>query len=87
MERKDIKFSRHAERRMKLYGISEEDVLNVLKNGKKETSEDGKLIFLHDIVEKFKYPVKVVTAHSDKGFVIISTYPFIKRRKNESKLR
>ena len=87
IEQKDIKFSRHAKRRMKLYGISEEDVLNVLRNGRRETSEDGKLTFLHDINEKFKYPVKVVTAHSDKGFVIISTYPFIKRRKNESKLR
>ena len=86
-EQKDIKFSRHAKRRMKLYGISEKDVLNVLKNGKRETLEDGKQIFLHDINEKFKYPVKVVTAHSDKGFVIISTYPFIKRRSNESKLR
>jgi len=73
---------------MKLYGISEEDVLNVLKNGKRETLEDGKQIFLHDINEKFKYPVKVIAAHgSDKGFVIISTYPFIKRSKNESKLR
>jgi hypothetical protein len=78
---KDIKFSRHAKRRMKLYGISEEDVLNVLRNGRRETSEDGKQIFLHDINEKFKYPVKVIAAHGDKGFVIISTYPFIKRKK------
>jgi hypothetical protein len=62
-------------------GISEEDVLNVLRNGRRETSEDGKQIFLHDINEKFKYPVKVIAAHGDKGFVIISTYPFIKRKK------
>jgi len=87
IEQKNIKFSRHAKRRMKLYGISEENVLNVLRNGRRETSEDGKLIFLHDINENFKYPVKVVTAHSDKGSVIITAYPFIKRRKNESKLR
>lgn len=86
-EEKDIKFSRHAKRRMKLYGISEKNVLNILRNGRRETSEDGKQIFLHDINEKFKYPIKVVAAHSDKGFFIISTYPFIKRRKNESKLR
>jgi len=58
-----------------------------MRNGKRETSEDGKLIFLYDINEKLKYPVKVVTAHSDKGFVVVSTYPFIKRRRNESKLR
>ena len=66
---------------MKLYGISKEDVLNVLRNGERETSEDGKLTCLHDINQKFKYPVKVVTAHSDEGFVIISAYPFIKRKK------
>jgi hypothetical protein len=42
VEEKDIKFSRHTKRRMKLYGISEEDVLNVLRNGRRETSEDGK---------------------------------------------
>ena len=81
VEEKDIKFSRHTKRRMKLYGISEEDVLNVLRNGRRETSEDGKQIFLHGINEKFKFPVKVIAAHGDKGFVIISTYPFIKRKK------
>jgi len=81
IEQKDIKFSRHAKRRMKLYGISKEDVLNVLRNGRKETSEDGKRFFLHDINEKFKYPIKVITAQSDKMLVIVSAYPLKKRRK------
>ena len=81
IKQKDTKFSRHAKRRMKLYGISEKDVLNVLTNGRKETSEDGKIFFLHDINEKFKYPVKVITVQSDKTLVIISAYPLKKRRK------
>jgi hypothetical protein len=81
IEQKDIKFSRHSKRRMKLYGISEEDVLNVLRNGRKETSGDGKIFFLHDINEKFKYPVKVITVQGDKAFVIVSAYPLKKRRK------
>lgn len=81
IEQKDIKFSRHAKRRMKLYGISEEDVLNVLRNGRKETSGDGKIFFLHDINEKFKYPVKVITVQGDKALVIASAYPLKKRRK------
>ncbi len=66
---------------MKLYGISEEDVLNVLTNGKKEKSEDGKIFFFHNINEKFKYPVKVITAQGNKTLVIISAYPLKKRRK------
>ncbi len=86
IKQKDIKFSRHAKRRMKLYGISEEDVLNVLTNGRKETSEDGKIFFFHNINEKFKYPVKVITAQGDKTLVIVRAYPLKKRRKNESKL-
>jgi len=81
LEQKDIKFSRHAKRRMKLYGISEEDVLNVLRNGRKEPSEDERKVFLHDINEKFKYPVKIITTQSDKALVIVSAYPLKKRRK------
>jgi len=81
IEQKDIKFSRHAKRRMKLYGISEEDVLNVLRNGRKEPSEDEKIVFLHDISKKFKYPVKVIMAQGDKAPVIVSAYPLKKRRK------
>jgi len=81
IEQKDIKFSRHAKRRMKLYGISEEDVLNVLRNGRKETSGDGKIFFLHDINENFKYSVKVITVQGDKVLVIVSAYPLKKRRK------
>jgi hypothetical protein len=81
IEQKDIKFSRHSKRRMRLYGISEEDVLNVLRNGRKETSGDGKIFFLHDINEKFKYPIKVITVQGDKAFVIVSAYPLKKRRK------
>ena len=81
IKQKDIKFSRHAKRRMQLYGISKEDVLNVLRNGRKETSEDGKIFFRHDINKKFKYPVKVITAQRDRTLVIISAYPLKKRRK------
>ena len=81
IEQKNIKFSKHAKRRMKLYGISEKDVLNVLKNGRKEIAEDRKIFFYHNIDGKFKYPVKVITAQSDNVLVIVSAYPLKKRRK------
>jgi len=86
VKQKDIKFSRHAKRRMKLYEISEEDVLNVLKNGRREIAKDGKIFFFHDIKGKLKFPVKVITAQGDKEFVVVSAYPLKKRRKDESKL-
>ena len=81
IEQKGIKFSRHAKSRMKLYGISEEDVLDVLKNGRKEIAKDGKIFFFHDSKGKFKYPVKVITAQGDNMLVIVSAYPLKKRRK------
>ena len=72
IKQKDIKFSRHAKRRMQLYGISKEDVLNVLRNGRKETSEDGKIFFRHDINKKFKYPVKVITVQRETKRLLLS---------------
>jgi hypothetical protein len=71
---------------MKLYGISEEDVLNVLRSGKAERTRDDKIVFLGHIKEKFSYPIKVISAYRDTTLVIISAYPFKRRRKDESKL-
>ena len=48
-----IEFSRHAKRRMGLYGISEEDVLTAINEGKKEILANGKIVFVHD----FKNPL------------------------------
>ena len=70
---------------MKLYGISQEDVLNVLRGAKTQTTSDDK-IFLDQIKERFSYPIKVISAYRGPTLVIISAYSF-KRKKNESKLR
>jgi hypothetical protein len=71
---------------MKLYGISEEDVLDVLRSGKAERTKDGKNVFLSKIQGKFSYPIKVISAYRDTTLVIVSAYPFKRRTKNESKL-
>ena len=77
-----IEFSRHAKRRMKLYGISEKDVLTVIEKGKKEESTNGKVIFVHLIERKFKYPIKVVASHREGNAMIVTTYR-LKRRKKQ----
>jgi hypothetical protein len=77
-----IEFSRHAKRRMKLYGISEKDVLAVIEKGKKEESANGKIVFVHLIARKFKYPIKVVASHRGKTVIIVTTYP-VKRGKKQ----
>ena len=86
VEFEKIDFSRHARRRMKLYGISEEDVLHVLSRGKSQARSDGKIIFLYEMKEKFSFPIKVISAYRDTALVIISAYPFKRRKRDESKL-
>ena len=51
-----IQFSRHAERRMKLYHITKNDVKFIVDQGKREISHGQKMSIIHDIKGKFKYP-------------------------------
>jgi hypothetical protein len=74
-----IEFSRHAKRRMQLYGISEENVLTAINEGKKEILANGKIVFVHDFQLKLRYPIKVVALQKERGTLIITTYP-LKRR-------
>ena len=71
----EIYFSRHARRRTKLYGISEDVIINILKD--KQLSKGN-----HEIIENvegFKFPLKVVFVVTDK-ITIITTYPLKKGR-------
>jgi hypothetical protein len=53
-----IEFSRYAKRRMKLYSISEDDVLAVIDKGKKEILARDQVAFVHDLTGKFRCPLK-----------------------------
>jgi len=73
----EIKFSRHAKRRARLYKIPEPTVLRVL--GKKELT-DGH----HEItenVEGFNYPLKIVVTVQDDIITVVTNYPLKKGRK------
>jgi hypothetical protein len=78
----EIKFSRHAKRRAKLYNISEEIIRGILE--KKELLEGNQEIIEH--VECFKYPLKIVVSVENDIVTVITNYPLKKGRKNESLL-
>lgn len=73
----EIKFSRHAKRRGKLYGISESTVKAVLANmnfcqGEHEILKD---------VSGLKYPLKIVIYVEKDAITVITNYLLKKGRK------
>ncbi len=73
----DIKFSRHAKRRAKLYGISETTITDILRNmnlhqGEYEIKKD---------VPGFKYPLKIVVSIEEDLITVVTNYPLKKGRK------
>jgi len=77
----NVEFSRHARRRMKLYGISAEDVRLTLEQADSvEHQEDG----LFAATKAFgtthgDYPLKVVYIEENNRLVVVTAYP-LKRR-------
>lgn len=72
-----IKFSRHAKRRAKLYKIPESVLVKILEG--KELSKGT-----HEIIENaegFKYPLKIVITLEDDIITVITNYPLKKGRK------
>jgi len=73
----DIKFSRHAKRRAKLYGIPESTILRILEG--KDFSRGNQEII--ESVEGFKYPLKIVIAVENDIITVETNYPLKKGRK------
>lgn len=70
----EIKFSRHAKRRAKLYQISESTVISILENREFSPGE-------HEIVEpidNYYYPLKIIIAVEDQTITVITNYPLKK---------
>jgi hypothetical protein len=76
MKSHKIKFSRHAQRRMKLYNISEESVSTLIEQlfNVSKLGEGG-----HEAVEEapvtHKYPLKAVFALKENEITVITAYP------------
>jgi len=73
----EIKFSRHAKRRGKLYKIPEETVRKILA-GKELIQGNQEII---ENVEGFKYPLKIAVSVEDDIITVVTNYPLKKGRK------
>ncbi len=73
----EIKFSRHAKRRAKLYAISETAITDILTDMSLHKGEHQ--IMKH--VSGFKYPLKIVVSVEEDLMTVITNYPLKKGRK------
>lgn len=84
-----LRYTRHAKGRMALYGISEEDVALVVREGKRDNlPEPGRVSYRLLLSSAFKYPIKVVGIEQGKDLLVITVYPLKRERvQNESDIR
>ena len=73
----EIKFSRHAKRRAKLYKIPESTIIKVLEG--KELNQGNQEII--ENVKGLKYPLKIIVAVENDIITIVTNYPLKKGRK------
>lgn len=74
----DIIISRHAKRRMKLYGIDDSIIIDIVRNLK---LMPGKQVVIQDVTG-IEYPLKMVLDMEPSQVVIITAYP-LKRQVND----
>jgi predicted transcriptional regulator len=73
----EIKLSRHAKRRAKLYKIPESTILRILE-GRDFNQGNQEII---ENVEGFKYPLKIVIVVENDIITVETNYPLKKGRK------
>jgi hypothetical protein len=73
----EIKFSRHAIRRGKLYKIPEETVRKILA-GKELIQGNQEII---ENIEGLKYPLKIAVSVEDDIITVVTNFPLKKGRK------
>ncbi len=80
MLNKNIEYSRHAKRRMKLYNISEESVLSIITQACSENAiEEGKHELISDnIFTEYGHPIKIVFSCEKNKIIVITAYPLKK---------
>lgn len=72
----EVKFSRHAKRRAKLYEIPESTIEEILADSK---LNDGEHELIRNIAG-FKYPIKIVVSVENHIITVITNYPLKKGR-------
>jgi len=65
-----MKFSRHAKNNMRLYKITEQDIMETIESPKETGREDNKLIAVKKFINRFSgYALKVVYEKSEEEIV------------------
>lgn len=72
-----ITFSRHAKRRLQLYGINEEDIVNLMGNVLNKSNGQYEIVD-SKFTNKYKYPLKIIYAIKNHSVTIITAYPLKK---------
>jgi hypothetical protein len=75
----DIRFSRHAKRRMSLYDLKEEDILSLVTENKSEWETGERFIIIDDSMKKYELPLKVVGIRQEECIMIVTVYPLKQR--------
>jgi hypothetical protein len=64
---------------MTLYGLSEQDVAQVVGKGERTVDTEAcRMVFTHDLAPKFKHPIKVVGLEQGRDLLVVTAYPLKK---------
>lgn len=75
-----MRLSRHVRNNMRLYGISESDIIRTIETPDRVETEGSKSIAFKALPRKFSgYPLKVVYEGSGRETTVITAYP-LKRK-------
>jgi hypothetical protein len=75
-----MKISRHARNNMRLYNISERDIIGAVESPDVSNKEENRMVALKHFQDKFAgYPLKVVYEKVENEIFIVTVYP-LKRK-------
>jgi hypothetical protein len=75
-----MEISRHARNNMRLYNISERDILNAIESPDVSDKERDKVVVVKKFQDKFSgFPLKVVYEKIGNELFIITAYPIKKK--------
>ena len=77
-----MKLSRHVRNNMRLYKITEKDIMETVESPDSTDREGGRLTALKEFKSRFSgFPLKVVYNKSDGELTIVTAYPLKKRHR------
>jgi len=84
-----IEFSRHARQRLKLYGLSRNDILEILAIDKADQQPLNvkRELISNDYVEKYGQPLLVAYIREIGGITVITNFPYDQETNYEDILR